>query len=109
MFKCEFCDKELKSKAGLVRHGKMKHPDVYDQDAYNKKSFNDPDCITEEWDEEEEETKVVELELCSDDNDYYQGHPRRLIKLEGMLTRTTDENERIKIIKLILELRNENS
>jgi hypothetical protein len=79
MFKCEFCDKELKSKAGLVRH---------------EKSCNG---------------KVVELELCSDDNDYYQGHPRRLIKLEGMLTRTTDENERIKIIKLILELRNENS
>tara|TARA_R110000772_G_scaffold120300_1_gene226453 strand:- start:35 stop:265 length:231 start_codon:yes stop_codon:yes gene_type:complete len=75
------CDRELKSKAGLVRH----------ENACRSNSQN----------------KAIILEVM--DNEYYEFHPRRLIKLKGLLSRTTIESERVKIIQMIVELRDEHN
>ena len=75
MFKCDYCDRELKSKAGLVRHMSS--------------------C----------KSKVVKLEVIGSGN-YYVGHPRRLIKLKGMMTKTFDKSEKAKIQTMIMELIN---
>ena len=100
MFKCEYCDRELKSKAGLVRHES------------SCKAKNIPiEDVTEPT------NKVVNLEVLgmggtySDgtDNSYYEGHPRRLIKLKGLLSRTRDDNERMKIIQMIVGIRDEHN
>jgi len=80
MFNCEYCGRELKSNAGKVRH------EVSCKDRTNK---------------------IVILEVNRED-EYYFGHPRRQIKLEGLLSRTLDNEERSKIMKMIMELRHAN-
>lgn len=86
MFECSNCGRELKSKAGLVRHERA--------------------CKVE--DKEPIELEILSTMPVGSQNDYYNGHPRRLIKLKGLLSRTTKESERIKIIQMIVELRDEN-
>lgn len=80
MFKCEYCSRELKSNAGLSRH----------MAACKKKVMITPE-------------KVVILEVVGTEETYYAGHPRRLTKLKGLLSKTFDKNERIKIIQMILD------
>ena len=100
MFKWENCDRELKSKAGLVRH----------ESSCKAKSAPTEEII-------EPTNNVVNLEVLgmggtySDgtDNSYYEGHPRRLIKLKGLLSRTRDDNERMKIIQMIVGIRDEHN
>ena len=114
MFKCEYCDRELKSKAGLVRHEsscKTKNVDFDELDA----NIDVIDAPTEEV--IEPTNNVVNLEVLGmggtysngTDNSYYEGHPRRLIKLKGLLSRTRDDNERMKIIQMIVGIRDEHN
>ena len=105
MFKCEYCDKELKSKGGLTMHEKScKAKDVdYDELEKNIEIIDNK--------------PTVQLEVLGmggtypdgTDNNYYEGHPRRLIKLRGLLSRTRDESEKIKIIQMIVRLRDEHN
>ena len=78
MFNCEYCNRELRSNAGKVKH--------------------ETSC-------KERPNKEVTLEFIGENN-YYIGHPRRQIKLEGLLSRTFNNTERSKIMKMIIELRN---
>lgn len=50
---------------------------------------------------EVKEAKVVKSELVED---YYESHPNRLVKLKGLMSRTTDAKEQIKIYSMIREL-----
>ena len=99
MFKCEYCDKELRSNAGKAAHERRcKARDIGGQ--------------TEEEIVDNTE-KVVQLQVLGSgghysdgqDNNYYEGHPRREIKLRGLLSRTRDTKERSKLMKMIIELR----
>ena len=51
--------------------------------------------------EVESEPETTASELVSD---YYEGHPRRLIKLRGLLSRTHDNDEYYKISEMIRKL-----
>ena len=97
MFKCQYCDREIKSKAGLVKHeGSCK----------SRPAEEDVEVV-------KPEKKVVQLEVLGmgghypdgKDNNYYEGHPKRIVKLKGLLSRTRDSAERRKIMKLVVELR----
>ena len=106
MFECSYCGRELKSKAGLTMH---------------EKSCKSKPELTEEVEIEDVPTKevieptkeVVQLEVLGmggyypdgKDNNYYEGHPKRIVKLKGLLSRTRDSAERSKIMKLVVELR----
>ena len=99
MFKCDYCGRELKSKAGLVRH---------ESSCLQKNTEKEDNIVTlNDLIEELESKEVVQVEVVGEDN-YYVGHPRRLIKLEGLLSRTFAEGERNKIRAMIAELRNAN-
>ena len=50
---------------------------------------------------EVKEAKVVKSELVED---YYESHPNRLVKLKGLMSRTTDAKEQIKVYSMIREL-----
>lgn len=50
---------------------------------------------------EDVKPKSVKAEVV---NDYYEGHPRRIIKLKGLKSRTHDADERFKIERMIKEL-----
>lgn len=78
MFKCEYCGKEIKSKGGLTRHMSS--------------------C------KKTDDKAAINLDIVGTESTYYEGHPRRDIKLRGLLSRTTDEQERIKIIQMLVEL-----
>jgi hypothetical protein len=92
MFKCTQCDRELKSNAGLVRHmTACKGEGVFDVVHID-----------------DVKPKEITLELVNDERDYYIGHPRRLIKLNGLRSRTFDAAERKKIEDIIIKLRNAN-
>ena len=114
MFKCEYCDRELKSKAGKVRHESSCKAKSVDFDELEE-NIAVIDAPTKEV--TEPTNKVVQLEVLGmggtysngSDNKYYEDHPRRLVKLQGLLSRTRDENERIKIIQMIVKLRNEHN
>lgn len=47
---------------------------------------------------EPEEKEIVVAEVVAD---YYENHPRRVIKLRGLLSRTFDPKERAKIISIL--------
>ena len=47
------------------------------------------------------ETETVVAEVVAD---YYENHPKRLLKLRGLLSRTHDEDERYKIKGMIRKL-----
>ena len=106
MFKCTYCDRELKSKAGQIRHesackareigGQTEEEIVYaglDTDGSGEL------IVVED--------KVVQLEVLGGEETYYDGHPRRATKLKGLLSRTFDRTERHKIQQLILKVENE--
>lgn len=94
MFKCDICGRELKSKAGLTRH----------RNSCEKKAIiPDTDAMILDI-----EKKVIELELVGTESDYYQGHPKRLIKLKGLKSRTFDKHEQAKIQSMIDGLLYEN-
>ena len=78
---CEYCNKEMKSKGGLTRHLKS--------------------CKSR-TSQEVSKDKPITAEVCGVESDYYLGHPRREIKLRGLLSRTYDRVEREKICKIIL-------
>ena len=136
MFKCEYCDKELKSNAGKAAHERScKARDIEDvsteeanlddakealeylkkesEKQSNIKSYSNgiEDVLAKEVIEPTD--KVVQLEVLGTgghypngkDNNYYEGHPRREIKLRGLLSRTFEPKERSKIMKMIIELR----
>lgn len=84
MYKCNYCDKQLKSEGGRKRH----------ENSCKMKS-----------NEEESTIQPITLEIVGEGN-YYIGHPRRLIKLNGLRSRTHDSVERLKIERMIIELRN---
>jgi len=73
---CEYCNKELKSKGGLTIHLKSCKSRVKD--------------------------KPITAEVCGVESDYYSGHPRRELKLRGLLSRTHNRTEREKICQIIL-------
>jgi hypothetical protein len=52
--------------------------------------------IQEELAEVKPQVEVVE--------DYYENHPRRIIKLKGLLSRTFDNDEYVKISRMISDL-----
>ncbi len=115
MFKCTYCERELKSNAGKVRHeNSCKARDIggqleEDVESPETELFIDdvnPTIIVEELDScgNPRGVNVVKLEVLGGESTYYDGHPRRLIKLKGLLTRTYDRNERAKIYNMILEL-----
>lgn len=81
MHTCKHCNKELKSKGGLTRH------------------LNNCKAKVETPDKE-----PIIAKICSNESDYYAGHPRRKIKLEGLLSRTFDPKERLHISNIIVEL-----
>ena len=88
MLKCEYCGKEIKSKGGLTRH----------MSSCKAK----PETEEEKVDDVVVVTKVVELEVAGTEADYYKGHPRRELKLRGLLSRTFDSDERNKIAKILV-------
>ena len=95
---CEYCDRELKSNAGKIAHErrcKAKAEEVG--------TVEDEEIVTIE----EVKPKVVQLEVMNGEQTYYMGHPRRLVKLRGLLSRTHDRSERAKICNMILDLENE--
>ena len=96
MFKCAYCDRELKSNAGKVRHEK------------SCKEREDADVTEAEEVVSVEEVKpeVVQLEVVGEGN-YYVGHPRRETKLKGLLSRTFDQEERMKILMMLNEIADE--
>ncbi len=121
MHKCEYCERELKSNAGKVRHEKScKARDIggqleedvgsHETEIYVDDVETEPILTTEESKTDIEDDfitiveTVVQLEVLGGEETYYDGHPRRLIKLKGLLSRTHDRKERIKIHNLILEL-----
>ena len=122
MFKCEYCDRELKSKAGKVRHeSSCMRRSMLDEievqpvpDGFGSQEIIK---ITTKLVEGVDYDKAITLEVLGSgghysngtDNKYYEDHPRRLVKLQGLLSRTRDENERIKIIQMIVKLRNEHN
>ena len=87
MFKCDYCDKEVKSKSGLARHMNSCKGKIVDEGKVNDEN-------------------VVVLEVMGGESTYYEGHPRRLIKLKGLLSRTEEGKERRKIYAMIMELIN---
>lgn len=104
MFICEYCNKELKSKGGLTRHLKSCQSrisqevsdigdEILDEIDTNMKSRVEP-AISKD--------KPITAEVCGVESDYYLGHPRRELKLRGLLSRTHDRVEREKICKIIL-------
>ena len=82
MCKCEWCSREFKAKAGVGRHM------LFCKD-------------------KPKPVEVIELEVVGEGN-YYKGHPRRLTKLKGLLSRTFDADERHRILLFIDETQNEN-
>ena len=108
MHKCEYCERELKSNAGKVRHEKSCKVNVESPED----EIHVDDIFVMEKDADGNPTgmatlvrdKVVQLEILGGEETYYDGHPRRLIKLKGLLSRTHDRKERIKVHNLILEL-----
>ena len=99
MFKCTYCDRELKSKAGQLRHESS-------CEARNIGGQTEEE-IAEVSTEVVIAKKVVQLEVLGGEETYYDGHPRRATKLEGLLSRTFDRAERHKIQQLILKVENE--
>ena len=85
MYKCNYCDKQLKSEGGRKRH--------------------ENSCKMKSNEEEYVKPKEITTTLVGE-SDYYVGHPRRLIKLNGLRSRTHDKVERLKIERMIIELRN---
>ena len=47
---------------------------------------------------------VVVLDVMCGESTYYEGHPRRFIKLKGLLSRTPEGEERRKIHAMVMEL-----
>lgn len=80
MFKCEYCGKIVKSKGGLTTHMKS--------------------CKAKP----EEIISAIDLDIVGTEVDYYEGHPRREIKLRGLLSRTLDTAEREKIAKILVQM-----
>ncbi len=102
MFKCEYCERELKSNAGKVRHeNSCKARDIGGQ---LEEDIDSPETEVFVDDVIEKEDVIVQLEVLGGEDTYYDGHPRRLIKLRGLLTRTYDKNERAKIYNMIMDL-----
>ena len=113
MFKCTYCDRGLKSNAGRVRHenGCKSNPSNAVELTLDEQA--DPDtCVPSYVDDVptkeviEPTDKVVQLEVMGGEETYYDGHPRRLDKLKGLLNRTFNGAERRKISKMIMELSN---
>lgn len=107
MFNCEYCGKELKSKGGKTMHERS----CSTKDAVESVIEELAELPTEEV--IKPTSKVVELEVLGTggqypdgkDNNYYEGHPRREIKLRGLLSRTRDDAERSKIMKMIMAMK----
>ena len=109
MFKCTYCDRELKSKAGLTRHEKScKEREVADvAEVEEVVSAEETKPEVEPTKEVIKPTKeVVQLEVVGENN-YYVGHPRRETKLKGLLSRTFDQTERMKILMMLNEIADE--
>ena len=81
---CQYCERVLKSNAGKVRHENT--------------------CKMKNLETEIEEPVVVQLEVMGGEETYYDGHPKRLIKLKGLMSRTHDRDERAKIYNMIMDL-----
>lgn len=98
MYICKICNKEYKSRSGLNKHMKSKHEGTGKVEAESIElghisGFN----IVEHDSGIPEKNTVIEPELI----EYYEGHPRRDVKLRGMLSRTTDVAERDKIESIL--------
>lgn len=102
MYKCQYCDRELKSKAGQLRHeSSCEAKDIAEVEENTEVST---DVVVSK-----PRLKEVTLEVLGGAETYYDGHPRRLTKLKGMLSATFDRAERHKIQQLILKVENENA
>ena len=96
---CQYCERALKSNAGKVRHeNTCKARDIGGQleDEIESAVIEPPFTV--------EERKVVQLEVMNGESTYYMGHPKRLVKLKGLMSRTHDRNERAKIYNMIMDL-----
>ena len=93
MFKCLYCGRELKSNAGKVRHEK----------SCKEREVTDVAEVEETVSVEETKPEVVQLEVVGENN-YYVGHPRRETKLKGLLSRTFDSEESMKILLMLNEI-----
>lgn len=67
-----------------------------DSDTKEDTTADDNYTIQAELAEQKEKVEVVQ--------DYYENHPRRIIKLKGLLSRTTDNDEFFKIKRMISDL-----
>lgn len=92
MFKCEYCGKIVKSKGGLTAH--MKSCKAKPQEIVS--------TVEEIGDEVVVTTQAIDLDIVGTEDTYYEGHPRREIKLRGLLSRTLDTAEREKIAKIFV-------
>lgn len=115
MLECEYCGRECKSKAGLSRHMSAceSKPEIGaslvdianeisdEVDAVMGQATFKVESLEEKLFPKDPEAKVVQLEVVGEGN-YYVGHPRRIIKLRGLLSRTFDKAERDKILGMIL-------
>lgn len=117
MHNCKYCDRELKSKAGQIRHessckardiGGQTEEEIADVIADVAEEIV---CAGLDTDNAGElivvEDEVVQLEVMGGAETYYDGHPRRATKLKGLLSRTFDKRERHKIRQLIMKVENE--
>ena len=89
-FECEYCNRVLKSKAGLMRHLQFCKVKSFKEDT--EEVYTDV------------EPEVVQLEVMGTEESDYLGHPNRIVKLRGLLSRTFDKNEKHRIHRLIMEL-----
>ena len=111
MHNCKYCDRELKSKAGMLRHeSACKARDIGGQ---TEEEIDDTvvlyngELTDEDVEKLKQPSKVVQLEVMNGAETYYMGHPRRATKLKGMLSATFDKRERHKIRQLIMKVENE--
>ena len=101
MFKCTYCDRELKSKAGQLRHeSSCEARNIGGQTEEEIANMPSTEVV-------KSTNNVVQLEVLGGEETYYDGHPRRATKLKGLLSRTFDRAERHKIQQLILKVENE--
>lgn len=88
MYICKICNKEYKSRSGLNKHMKSKHEGTGNVLKSEFKAVGKVEVAN---------SPVIELEHV----EYYEGHPRREVKLKGMLSRTTSKVERDKIESIL--------
>ena len=111
MHNCQYCNRELKSKAGMLRHeSACKARDIggqTEEEIADAVILYSGELTDEDVEKLKQPSKVIQLEVMGGEETYYDGHPRRATKLKGLLSRTFDKRERHKIRQLIMKVENE--